>query len=157
MLPHEAGEVWRDDVPTHVNPEPDAKRAAQALGPPGERRLQESDFVEDVLFSPVELLAVLRQSEPARRAVEEGHAELRLQFDHGPAHGRLRPLERAAFINQWQEKKLEGLVQGVDSSFGNAGTRIERTMFAPIFQLAQLNGVGPRLEDPAIGGIPDRS
>jgi peptide/nickel transport system substrate-binding protein len=108
---------------------------------------------------------------------------------------RLRPLERAAFLGQWQERKLRGLVQGANSSFGNAVTRIERnmlasgpfasypeiddlfqqqmreadrakrealvhaiqriaherTMFVPIFQLAQLNGVRTRVAQPAIG------
>src|SRR5687767_3648166 len=39
---------------------------------------------------------------------------------------RLRPLERAAFMNQW--KKATGLRQSQSSSFGNAVTRIERHM-----------------------------
>jgi peptide/nickel transport system substrate-binding protein len=43
---------------------------------------------------------------------------------------RLRPLERAAFLGQWQERKLRGLVQGANSSFGNAVTRIERNMLS---------------------------
>jgi peptide/nickel transport system substrate-binding protein len=43
---------------------------------------------------------------------------------------RLRPLERAAFLTQWQERRLRGLVQGANSSFGNAVTRIERNMLS---------------------------
>ena len=116
---------------------------------------------------------------------------------------RLRPLERAALMSQWQDKKVGNLLQAVSSSFGNAATHIERhmvsggarsfggypdidelfqqqareldrgkrevllhaiqraaherAMFAPIFQLAQLNGVRGRVELPASGpvsGIP---
>jgi peptide/nickel transport system substrate-binding protein len=112
---------------------------------------------------------------------------------------RLRPIERAAFMKQWQERQIKHLVQGVNSSFGNAVTRIERNMvsggvfaagsypeiddlfqqqarepdrirrepllravqriayeramFVPIIQLAQLNGVRSRVEQPAIGLI----
>jgi peptide/nickel transport system substrate-binding protein len=112
---------------------------------------------------------------------------------------RLRPLERAAWTNQWRDKKVRHLLQGANSAFGNAVTRIERDMvaggtfafgshpeiddlfqqqmrepdrakrevllhaiqriayervtFVPIFQLAQLNGVRARVEEPAIGLI----
>jgi len=112
---------------------------------------------------------------------------------------RLRPLERAAFIKHWQEKKATHLLQGASSSFGNAVTRIERHMissggfafgsypeiedlfqqqarepdrarreallhaiqriayergmFAPIWQVAQLNGVRTRIAQPGIGLI----
>jgi len=38
---------------------------------------------------------------------------------------KLRPIERAAFQKGWIEKKLRGLVQGGNGSFGNAATRIE--------------------------------
>jgi len=38
---------------------------------------------------------------------------------------RLRPLERAAFQKAWSEKKLKGLIQGGNGSFGNAATRLE--------------------------------
>jgi peptide/nickel transport system substrate-binding protein len=37
----------------------------------------------------------------------------------------LRPLERAAFFAQYQDKKLKNLVQSLSGSFGNAATRIE--------------------------------
>jgi peptide/nickel transport system substrate-binding protein len=110
---------------------------------------------------------------------------------------RLRPLERAAFISQWRDKKIRNIVQGGAGGLGHAGTRIEnymisktgfvygtypemedlfaqqareldrkkreailhqiqrvahdKVMFAPIFELALLVGVGPRLEEAALG------
>jgi peptide/nickel transport system substrate-binding protein len=112
---------------------------------------------------------------------------------------RLRPLERAAFQKQWQERKLKPLIQGQVAAFGGAIARIERlmlpggafaagsypeierlfqqqakepdratrealvhriqqlaydrVMFVPIFQQAQLNGVGARVDQPAGIGI----
>ena len=112
---------------------------------------------------------------------------------------RLRPIERAAFLTQWREKKIKGLMQGGAGGFGNAATRIannmttgglytygtypeidalfvkqaqeldrnrreallhgiqriahERVMFAPIWELAFLNGVGPRVEEAGFGLI----
>jgi len=39
--------------------------------------------------------------------------------------GRLRPLERAAFLKSYQEKKLKNLVYGLSGIGGNAATRIE--------------------------------
>ena len=110
---------------------------------------------------------------------------------------RVRPLERAAFMNQWNT--ATGLRQSQSSSFGNAVTRIERhmissgdfafgsypeiddlfrqqmrepdrarretllhaiqriaherVMFAPIWQAAQLNAIGARIEQSGIGLI----
>ncbi len=104
---------------------------------------------------------------------------------------KLRPLERAAYVKAYTEKKLRGIVQGGSAAFGNTATRFEvfavkggaytygsypdidalfalqavemdRTrrgailadmqrrldesrMYAPIWQLAFLNGVGPRV------------
>jgi peptide/nickel transport system substrate-binding protein len=112
---------------------------------------------------------------------------------------KLRPLERAAFLTQWREKKLRHLMQGADGVFGNAATRIERNlvsrgayafgsypeiddlfaqqarepdrkkreallhqiqkiaydrvMFAPIWEFAQLQAVGPRVEEAGLGLI----
>jgi peptide/nickel transport system substrate-binding protein len=43
---------------------------------------------------------------------------------------RLRPLERAAFQKAWTEKKLKGLIQGGNGSFGNAATRLESLVVA---------------------------
>ncbi len=110
---------------------------------------------------------------------------------------KLRPLERAAFISQWREKKIRNILQGGAGGLGNAATRIdnymisrtafvygtypemedlfaqqarerdrkkreailhqiqrvayEKVMFAPIFELAFLVGVGPRVEEAALG------
>ena len=38
---------------------------------------------------------------------------------------RLRPIERAAFINGYSEKRFRNLVQGGSGAFGNAATRLE--------------------------------
>jgi peptide/nickel transport system substrate-binding protein len=112
---------------------------------------------------------------------------------------RLRPLERAAWLSQWREKKVKNLFQGGAGAFGNAATRIEnyvvsrgtfvfgsypeiddlfaqqareidrgrrtailhqiqrimydKALFAPIWELALLNGVGPRVEEHGLGRI----
>jgi peptide/nickel transport system substrate-binding protein len=112
---------------------------------------------------------------------------------------KVRPLECAAFIGQWREKKIRNILQGGAGGLGNAATRVEnymisrtafvygtypemedlfvqqdrelnrtkreailhqiqrvayeKVMFAPIFELAFLVGVGPRLEEPALGLI----
>jgi peptide/nickel transport system substrate-binding protein len=112
---------------------------------------------------------------------------------------KLRPMERAAFLGQWKDKKIRSLLQGGSGAFGNAATRIqnymtsgglyaygsypeiddlfqqqareldpkrremllhqiqkiayERVMFAPIWELAFLNGVGPRVEEAGLGLI----
>jgi peptide/nickel transport system substrate-binding protein len=113
---------------------------------------------------------------------------------------KLRPLERAAFIKGYQEKKFKNLIQAGPGAFGNAATRIEaflvkdgvfsygsypdvdalyrqqateldhkkreailhqiqqimveRAIFAPIWQLAFINGVGPRVGESGFGLIP---
>jgi peptide/nickel transport system substrate-binding protein len=115
---------------------------------------------------------------------------------------RLRPIERVAFLAQWRDKKIRGLMQGGAGAFGNAATRIEnymtsrgtyvygtypeidalfakqaqeldrgkreamlhqiqkiaheRAMFAPIWELAFLNGVGARVEEAGLGLINDQ-
>jgi peptide/nickel transport system substrate-binding protein len=112
---------------------------------------------------------------------------------------RLKPLERAAWLSQWREKKIRGLMQAGAGAFGNAATRIDnymtsqgtyvsgsypeidalfakqaqeldrgkreamlheiqkiaydRVMFAPIWELAFLNGVGARVEEAGLGLI----
>ena len=104
---------------------------------------------------------------------------------------KLRPLERAAFVKAFGEKKLSNVIQAGPAPFGNAASRFEsyvisgaafsygsypeidemykqqageldrgkreailhkmqqlvyeRTIYAPIWQLAFLNGVGPRV------------
>ena len=112
---------------------------------------------------------------------------------------RLKPLERVAWLSQWREKKIHGLMQAGAGAFGNAATRIDnymtsqgiyvsgtypeidalfakqaneldrgkreamlqeiqriaydRVMFAPIWELAFLNGIGPRVEEAGFGLI----
>jgi peptide/nickel transport system substrate-binding protein len=38
---------------------------------------------------------------------------------------KMRPMERAAFLSAWREKKLKGLILSGSGAFGNAATRIE--------------------------------
>ena len=112
----------------------------------------------------------------------------------------LRPIERAAFIKGYAEKKFKNIIQAGSGAFGNAATRLrdlrrsraarsstaaiptsmncspqqaveldhdkraamlhkmqqivhERSMFAPIWQLAFINGVGPRVGESGFGLI----
>ena len=113
---------------------------------------------------------------------------------------KLRPIERAAFIKEFQEKKYKNIIQAGPGAFGNAATRIEahlvkggvfsygsypdidelyrqqaveldrakreamlfkiqqlmveRTIYAPIWQLAFINGIGPRVGESGFGRIP---
>jgi len=112
---------------------------------------------------------------------------------------KLRPLERAAFVKAFAEKKLSNVIQAGPAPFGNAATRFEsyvitgagfsygsypeidemykqqageldrgkreailhkmqqlvyeRTIYAPIWQLAFLNGVGKRVGEAGFGRI----
>jgi peptide/nickel transport system substrate-binding protein len=113
---------------------------------------------------------------------------------------RLRPIERAAFLKEWGEKKFKNIIQCGTGAFGNAATRLaafavkdgtyaygsypdidelfqkqaveldrkkreaildkaqqliyERTIAAPIWQLAFINGIGPRVGESGFGLIP---
>jgi peptide/nickel transport system substrate-binding protein len=113
---------------------------------------------------------------------------------------KLRPIERAAFIKEYSEKKYKNIIQAGPGAFGNAATRIEahlvkggvfsygsypdieelyqqqareldrgkreallfkiqqlmveRTILAPIWQLAFINGVGPRVGESGFARIP---
>ena len=113
---------------------------------------------------------------------------------------KLRPVERAAFIKEYGEKKYKNIIQAGPGAFGNAATRIEahlvkggvfsygsypdidelyqrqareldrakreallfkiqqlmvdRTIYAPIWQLAFINGVGPRVGESGFARIP---
>ncbi|MBI3513590.1 MAG: ABC transporter substrate-binding protein [Proteobacteria bacterium] len=113
---------------------------------------------------------------------------------------KLRPIERAAFLKEFSEKKYKNLIQAGPGAFGNAATRIEahlvrggifsygsypdidelyrqqaieldrskreailfkiqrlmveRTIYAPIWQLAFINGVGPRVGEAGFARIP---
>ncbi|HEX6440677.1 MAG TPA: ABC transporter substrate-binding protein, partial [Stellaceae bacterium] len=112
----------------------------------------------------------------------------------------LRPIERAAFLKGYAEKRYKNLVMGGSGAFGNAATRLaafavkggpyvygsypdidalfqkqaveldhakrealltkvqqlihERTVAAPIWQLAFINGVGPKVGESGFGLIP---
>ncbi len=112
---------------------------------------------------------------------------------------KLRPIERAAFIKGYTEKKFKNLIQAGPGAFGNAATRIEsfavtggvfayggypdidalyhqqageldrgkreailhkiqqtiveRVVYAPIWQLAFINGTGPRVAESGFGLI----
>ena len=114
---------------------------------------------------------------------------------------KLRPLERAAFVESYSNKKLKNLILGGSGAFGNAATRLEafvvkggayvygsypdidelyqqqaaeldhkkraaildkmqqilseRMVYAPIWQLGFLNGVGPRVGESGFGLIAD--
>jgi peptide/nickel transport system substrate-binding protein len=113
---------------------------------------------------------------------------------------KLRPIERAAFIKEYSEKKYKNIIQAGPGAFGNAATRIEahlvkggvfsygsypdiddlyqqqaheldrakreailfkiqqlmveRTIYAPIWQLAFINGVGARVGESGFTRIP---
>lgn len=113
---------------------------------------------------------------------------------------KLRPLERAAFIQGYADKKYRNIIQGASGAFGNVATRMEafvvkggafvygsypdidalypvqavegdhakraailkqmqqlvvdKAIYAPIWQLAFLNGVGPRVAESGFGRIP---
>jgi peptide/nickel transport system substrate-binding protein len=55
-----------------------------------------------------------------------GSAEAALNYLQAAGiRARLRPVERAGFMKQYQEKKLKGLVYGLSGIGGNAATRIE--------------------------------
>jgi len=114
-------------------------------------------------------------------------------------HASLRPLERAAFIRSYSEKKLKNIIQGASGAFGNCATRAEvfvvkdgtyaygnypdidalfaqqaaemdrakrteilhriqqltheKIIYVPIWQLAFLSGVGPKVDQSGIGLI----
>jgi peptide/nickel transport system substrate-binding protein len=113
---------------------------------------------------------------------------------------KLRPLERAAFLQGYAEKKYRNIIQGGSGAFGNVATRMEafvvnggayvygsypdidalyplqavegdhakraailaqmqqmvrdKAIYAPIWQLGFLNGVGPRVAESGLGRIP---
>jgi peptide/nickel transport system substrate-binding protein len=114
---------------------------------------------------------------------------------------RLRPVERAGFLQAYREKKLKNIVYSLSGVFGNAATRIEaftassgvyayggygdidglfreqaveldrkkreallhriqqliqeKVMYLPIWQLALLQGYGPRVAESGFGLIAD--
>jgi peptide/nickel transport system substrate-binding protein len=114
---------------------------------------------------------------------------------------KLRPLERAAFVEGWANKRFKNLILCGSGAFGNAATRLaafivkggtyaygnypdidalyqqqaavldrkkreaildniqqlvyDKAISAPIWQLAFINGVGPRVGESGFGLIPD--
>jgi len=112
---------------------------------------------------------------------------------------RIRTLERAALFTAWRERKLKGVIMGLNGAGGNAATRLEsfvtrtgffaygvlpevedlfqrqaremdrakreallhqiqrilheRAMHAPVYELGPMAGIGPRVEQSAIGLI----
>jgi peptide/nickel transport system substrate-binding protein len=113
---------------------------------------------------------------------------------------RMRTMERAAFMSQWREKRLHGVIMVVSATMGNAATRLEpyvirngiyaygslpevddlydrqgremdpkkreailhqiqktlheQSVHVPIYELAFIWGVGPRVEEPGANLIP---
>jgi peptide/nickel transport system substrate-binding protein len=113
----------------------------------------------------------------------------------------LRPIERAAYLKSWADKKYKNIIQCGSGAFGNAATRLaafvvgggtyaygsypdidalfkkqateldpklrgetlakvqqlvyEKTVIAPIWQLAFINGVGSRVDESGFGLISD--
>jgi peptide/nickel transport system substrate-binding protein len=113
---------------------------------------------------------------------------------------RIRTLERAALFTAWRERKLRGVVMGLNGTGGNAATRLEsyvtrggffaygvlpeieelfqrqarevdrtkreallhqiqrivheRVMYAPVFELGPMAGIGPRVDQAGVGLIP---
>jgi peptide/nickel transport system substrate-binding protein len=57
---------------------------------------------------------------------------------------RLRTMERAAFLTEWREKKIKGVIMGLGAPAGNAATRIE--VYA-VKTGIYANGVVPEIED----------
>jgi peptide/nickel transport system substrate-binding protein len=88
---------------------------------------------------------------------------------------RVRPIERVAFLRQWREKKIRGTYvyrtyPEIDDLFAQQAREVDRkkreallhqiqrvahdrVMFAPIWELAFLNGVGPRVGEAGLGLI----
>jgi peptide/nickel transport system substrate-binding protein len=155
-----------------------AKKLLAEAGYPG--GFDAGDFVADVSYGSVAEAVVNSLGQVGIRA-------------------RMRPMERAAWLNQWREKKIRSLQFAGAGGFGNAATRVqnymlsdglysygsypdiddlfaqqareldpkrreallhqiqklahERVMFAPIWELGFLNGVGPRVAESGLGLI----
>ena len=80
-------------------------------------------------------------------------------------------VDRKTILTAWREKKLRGVLLAAQGAGGNAATRIEgvatrgglhqiqrllaeRVVFAPIWENAPINGVGPRVEEAALTLVP---
>jgi peptide/nickel transport system substrate-binding protein len=75
---------------------------------------------------------------------ESGGEAIALSLQGAGIRTRLRLLERATFIQQWNAKKLRGVIMGTTAAAGNAATRLE-SFVTP--NGAYAYGVVPELED----------
>jgi peptide/nickel transport system substrate-binding protein len=178
LVPASFDMYWQPPAPVH-----DPARAKQLLAEAGHR----GGFNAGELFCDSSYSNV-------GEAVLNNLAEVGIRVS-------LRPIERAAFLKGWADKKYKNVIQGASGAFGNAATRLaafivgggayaygsypdidalfkeqaaeldgkrrgelltkiqqlvyERTVVAPIWQLAFLNGVGPRVGESGFGLITD--
>jgi peptide/nickel transport system substrate-binding protein len=178
VVPESFDMYWQPPAPVH-----DPAKAKQLLGEAGHAR----GFNGGELFCDSSYANI-------GEAVLNNLAEVGIRVS-------LRPIERAAFLKGWADKKYKNVVQGASGAFGNAATRLaafivgggayaygsypdidelvnkpaveldrkrrgellakiqqlvhERTIVAPIWQLAFLHGVGPRVGESGFGLITD--
>jgi peptide/nickel transport system substrate-binding protein len=178
IVPTSFDMYWQPPVPVH-----DPAKAKQLLAEAGHPRgFDAGDLYCDASYANL------------AEAVLNNFAQVGIRI-------RLRPIERAAFLKSWGEKKYKNVIQGGSGAFGNAATRLaafivgggtyvygsypdidelfkqqaveldqkrrakildkiqqivsERTVVAPIWQLAFINGVGPRVGESGFGLITD--
>jgi peptide/nickel transport system substrate-binding protein len=178
IIPYSFDFFWQPPLPTY-DPAKAKQLLAEAGHPDG---FDAGDFYCDSSYSNV-----------AEAALDN--------FQAAGIRLKLRPLERAAFVEAYSSKKLKNLILGGSGAFGNAATRFEafvvkggayvygnypdidalyqqqaveldhkkraaildkmqqilseRTVYAPIWQLGFLNGVGPRVGQSGFGLITD--
>jgi peptide/nickel transport system substrate-binding protein len=178
IIPYSFDFFWQPPLPSY-DPAKAKQLLAQAGHPGG---FDAGDFYCDSSYSNV-----------AEAALDN--------FEAAGVRLRLRPLERAAFVEAYSGKKLKNLILGGSGAFGNAATRLEafvvkggayvygsypdldalyqqqaaeldhkkraatldkmqqilaeRMVYAPIWQLGFINGVGPRVGQSGFGLIAD--
>ena len=178
IIPYSFDFFWQPPLPAY-----DPAKAKQLLAEAGHPNgLDAGDFYCDSSYSNV-----------AEAALDN--------FQAAGIRLKLRPLERAAFVEAYSNKKLKNLILGGSGAFGNAATRLEafvvkggayvygsypdidalyqqqaaeldhkkraaildkmqqvlaeRMIYAPIWQLGFINGVGPRVGQSGFGLITD--
>jgi peptide/nickel transport system substrate-binding protein len=178
IIPYSFDFFWQPPLPTYDPPK--AKQLLAEAGHPN--GFDAGDFYCDSSYSNV-----------AEAALDN--------FQAAGIRLKLRPLERAAFVEAYSNKKLKNLILGGSGAFGNAATRLEafvvkggayvygsypdidalyqqqaaeldhkkraaildkiqqilseRMIYAPIWQLGFINGVGPRVGQSGFGLITD--
>jgi len=178
IIPQSFEMYWQPPVPVHDPAQ--AKRLLAEAGHPG-------GFDAGELFCDSSYANL-------GEAVLNNFAEVGIRIS-------LRPIERAAFLKAWADKKYKNIIQGGSGAFGNAATRLAafvvgggtysygsypeidklfeqqaaeldpkrrgemlvkiqqivhaRTVIAPIWQLAFINGIGPRVGESGFGLITD--